>query len=81
MKSGARPFGRGGRGRHLRRVSPEKARSGATAPRRSDAPQLGEKVAVAVAAGVVAVLAVGLGEAQRLRARAARTVVSSPACA
>jgi len=52
-------------------VSPEKARSGATAPRRSDAPQLGEKVAVAVAAGVVAVLAVGLGEAQGLRAWAA----------
>lgn len=71
MKRGGRPFSRGGRDRHLRRVSPEKARSGTAAQRDAELPQQGEKLAVVTLAAGLAVLAIGLGPATDLRAWAA----------
>ncbi len=60
-----------GRRRYLRRVSPQKARSGSTAPRRVEPAQGGEKLLVAVTAAGLAVLAVGWGAADGATAWAA----------
>jgi putative nucleotidyltransferase with HDIG domain len=71
VKRGAGPFGRGGRGRHLRRVSPAKARSGTAAQPRETLPHQGEKLTVVVVGALLAVVVIGQGAASDLRTWAA----------